>query len=133
MTVEEQVLGREFVKHVFKSGVSALHNTLATGIVGYTKLVGDGKFAQKIMELRRGVSGTVISFKSLGGSQNREAMHKMGDNIASSLTSVEGGAKKTTEGINGDMNVLEGAKRGVMSNISLPEGAREKSPGVGAR
>lgn len=99
--------------------MSALHNTLATGIVGYTKLVGDGKFAQEILEFRRGIGGTVISFNRLRGSQDRETMQEVGDNIASSLTSMERGAKKTTECINRYMDILKGAKGGVMSNVRL--------------
>lgn len=54
----------------------------------------------------------------------------MGDNIAGSLPRMKGGAKKTTECVNGHMDILKGAKGGEVSNISLPEDTRKKASGI---
>lgn len=112
--------------------MSPVNNALALGIVGNAKFVGNAEFIQKILEFRGGVGRLIVRFDGFGGTQNGNAMWKMGDNITSSLTSVEGGAKKTTECVYRHMNIFKGAKGGEVSNICLPKSIREKAPGIGA-
>lgn len=57
-------------------------------------------------------------------------MEEVGDDIASGLSSMEGGTEKTTESVDGDMNIFERAEGGKVSNISLPKNTREKAPGI---
>lgn len=130
VALKNKVLSGKFVKHVFEGGVGPLDDALTLGVVRYAKFVENSKLGEKGFQGRGGIRRTIIRLDRFWGAQNRKAVRKMGDDIFCCLSGVEGGGQKTTEGVHSDMDILEGAKRLKMSNISLPQCTRDEPSGV---
>lgn len=66
MTMKKQVLGGQFVQHVFEGGMSAFDNALALGVVWNAEFVENSKFCQKSCNFAEVFAGPLSDLMVLG-------------------------------------------------------------------